>query len=37
MKELNFNGNLLDSTADIIAHQTNCSGSVNYTHLKEGA
>lgn len=29
MKEINFNGNLLDSTADIIAHQTNCSGSMN--------
>ena len=29
MKEINYNGNLLDSSADIIAHQTNCSGSMN--------
>lgn len=26
MTEINYNGNLLDSTADIIAHQTNCQG-----------
>ena len=29
MKEINYNGDLLTSTADIIAHQTNCSGSMN--------
>lgn len=28
MVEINYNGNLLDSTADIIAHQTNCQGSM---------
>lgn len=28
MKEMNFNGNLLDSTADVIAHQTNCQGKM---------
>lgn len=26
MKEYNYNGNLLDSQADIICHQTNCKG-----------
>lgn len=26
MKECNYNGNLLDSKADIICHQTNCKG-----------
>ena len=28
MVEINYNGNLLDSAADIIAHQTNCQGSM---------
>lgn len=28
VKEIVYNGNLLDSSADIIAHQTNCQGKM---------